>query len=458
MTQQSVKWKWFSLFWLMWLGMAAPMLGGDIKTGDIHLPSTFNPDGSYTVTIPFYHDDGYDECIDKSRDSYISVIIDGDKEYKLCWLGSTIQDESSKYWYEVRRIKSGESNYDPMPTNNWKMLADGEEVGYDYLKRTCTKSGYMAKATLTFFLPADIITKSPEFYVYLDIWGNTIFCEDYTLTEKEKANWKGKYPIPEISTHELASKKHTQEITVKVGAHDQAKEIKYIETESGKSTTGNTATWEFDMNSSREVTYKVEYKLNDCATITKENKVILYHYPKTINFNAKKAKNGGVDLSWDVDPIRGSKDRQYTAGKFIIEKKIGDGTYKEFITLNSDVRSYYDPDVLHSPNEEISYRIKRENAHKDWPFDAEATINQPLKHSIVSEFTSTRLMEARQVELEWLWNYNPKDNSTVVLEEGSQFVVTREVSLDGKNFNLDEETRFDCSEFLTDTVYTKDKP
>ena len=457
MTQQSVKWKWFSLFWLMWLGMAAPMLGGDIKTGDIHLPSTFNPDGSYTVTIPFYHDDGYDECIDKSRDSYISVIIDGDKEYKLCWLGSTIQDESSKYWYEVRRIKSGESNYDPMPTNNWKMLADGEEVGYDYLKRTCTKSGYMAKATLTFFLPADIITKSPEFYVYLDIWGNTIFCEDYTLTEKEKANWKGKYPIPEISTHELASKKHTQEITVKVGAHDQAKEIKYIETESGKSTTGNTATWEFDMNSSREVTYKVEYKLNDCATITKENKVILYHYPKTINFNAKKAKNGGVDLSWDVDPIRGSKDRQYTAGKFIIEKKIGDGTYKEFITLNSDVRSYYDPDVLHSPNEEISYRIKRENAHKDWPFDAEATINQPLKHSIVSEFTSTRLMEARQVELEWLWNYNPKDNSTVVLEEGSQFVVTREVSLDGKNFNLDEETRFDCSEFLTDTVYTKDK-
>ena len=204
MTQQSVKWKWFSLFWLMWLGMAAPMLGGDIKTGDIHLPSTFNPDGSYTVTIPFYHDDGYDECIDKSRDSYISVIIDGDKEYKLCWLGSTIQDESSKYWYEVRRIKSGESNYDPMPTNNWKMLADGEEVGYDYLKRTCTKSGYMAKATLTFFLPADIITKSPEFYVYLDIWGNTIFCEDYTLTEKEKANWKGKYPIPEISTHELA--------------------------------------------------------------------------------------------------------------------------------------------------------------------------------------------------------------------------------------------------------------
>jgi|GEM_PF-6728842 hypothetical protein len=46
MTQQSVKWKWFSLFWLMWLGMAAPMLGGDIKTGDIHLPSTFNPDGS----------------------------------------------------------------------------------------------------------------------------------------------------------------------------------------------------------------------------------------------------------------------------------------------------------------------------------------------------------------------------------------------------------------------------
>lgn len=457
MTQQSVKWKWFNLFWLMWLGMAAPMLGGDIKTGDIHLPSTFNPDGSYTVTIPFYHDDGYDECIDKSRDSYISVIIDGDKEYKLCWLGSTIQDESSKYWYEVRRIKSGESNYDPMPTNNWKMLADGEEVGYDYLKRTCTKSGYMAKATLTFFLPADIITKSPEFYVYLDIWGNTIFCEDYTLTEKEKANWKGKYPIPEISTHELASKKHTQEITVKVGAHDQAKEIKYIETESGKSTTGNTATWEFDMNSSREVTYKVEYKLNDCATITKENKVILYHYPKTINFNAKKAKNGGVDLSWDVDPIRGSKDRQYTAGKFIIEKKIGDGTYKEFITLNSDVRSYYDPDVLHSPNEEISYRIKRENAHKDWPFDEEATINQPLKHSIVSEFTSTRLMEARQVELEWLWNYNPKDNSTVVLEEGSQFVVTREVSLDGKNFNLDEETRFDCSEFLTDAVYTEDK-
>lgn len=88
----------------------------------------------------------------------------------------------------------------------------------------------------------------------------------------------------------LQVKKHTQEITVKVGAHDQAKEIKYIETESGKSTTGNTATWEFDMNSSREVTYKVEYKLNDCATITKENKVILYHYPKTINFNAKKPK------------------------------------------------------------------------------------------------------------------------------------------------------------------------
>mgnify|MGYP000792508160 FL=1 len=154
MTQQSVKWKWFSLFWLMWLGMAAPMLGGDIKTGDIHLPSTFNPDGSYTVTIPFYHDDGYDECIDKSRDSYISVIIDGDKEYKLCWLGSTIQDESSKYWYEVRRIKSGESNYDPMPTNNWKMLADGEEVGYDYLKRTCTKSGYMAKACLLYTSPS----------------------------------------------------------------------------------------------------------------------------------------------------------------------------------------------------------------------------------------------------------------------------------------------------------------
>lgn len=66
-------------------------------------------------------------------------------------------------------------------------------------------------------------------------------------------------------------------------------------------------------------------------------------------------------------------------------------------------------------------------------------------------------MEARQVELEWHWNYNPKNDTTIVLEKGSQFVLIREVSLDGKNFNLDEETRFDCNEFLTDTVYTEDK-
>ena len=61
MTQQSVKWKWLSLFWLMWLGMAVPMLGGDMKDSHIYLPATFNANGSYTITIPFYDDDGYDE-------------------------------------------------------------------------------------------------------------------------------------------------------------------------------------------------------------------------------------------------------------------------------------------------------------------------------------------------------------------------------------------------------------
>ena len=453
MTQQSVKWKWLSLFWLMWLGMAVPMLGGDMKDSHIYLPATFNANGSYTITIPFYDDDGYDECLDKTKDSYISVKVDG-KEYKLCWLGSTIQDDGGNYWYEVRRIDSGKKDEDsPLPWT-WALDADGTDIGTDYKRISRPKEGSLAKAKLTFYLPAEIITKSPQFHVFLDVWGNTVFCEDYELSKIETATLSGTFPSPQYTGPVLKNGgTYIQEVTVESSYTGSASVT--LSDNNGHSANDKKVTWQYDMKKSKEVEYTASYKLNKIAIIKATSTTTLYHYPTTTGFTLEKSKNGGVQLSWGVVAKNGSL--QYEAGGFVIQKKVDDGAYQDLVKLDGNARSYYDPDVLHEPKTPISYRIRREKAGNDWEYDDEKTINRPLEHSIVSEFTSTRLMEARQVELEWLWNYNPKDNSTVVLEEGSQFVVTREVSLDGKNFNLDEETRFDCSEFLTDAVYTKDK-
>ena len=450
MTQQSVKWKWFSLFWLMWLGMAVPMLGGDIDNDDITLPSILNGDGSYTITLPFYDDDGYDECLDNNQDSYISVTINGD-EYKLCWLGSTIQNDSDKYWYKVRRIQKDQGG---LPWE-WELKADGNAIGFDYKSITCKKNGSLARTSLTFYLPAEVIQHAPFFKVHLEIWANTGLAKDYDLNKDQNVNSIGTFPAPKFDASSPSLKNgatYRQEVTVE-SEYNGSAEVSLSDNKN-HSTVGKTVTWDYGMEQSEEVTYTASYKLNPKAIIKTTKKLTLYQYPNTTAFKATEDKNGGVRLTWDVVAKKGS---QYEAGGFVIQKQIGDGGYQDLVKLDGNARSYYDPDVLHAPNTPISYRIRREKAGNDWDYDAGKTINRPLKHSIVSEFTSTRLMEARQVELEWLWNYNPKNDTTIVLEEGSQFVVTREVSLDGKNFNLDEETRFDCSEFLTDTVYTKDK-
>ena len=452
MTQQSVKWKWFSLFWLMWLGMAVPMLGGDIDEDDITLPGILNGDGSYTITLPFYDDDGYDECLDDNLKSYISVTINN-KEYKLCWLGSTIQDDSKEYWYKVRRIPSGQGG---LPWD-WGLKADGNDIDFTYKSITCKKNGSLARTSLTFYLPAQVIQNAPHFKVYLDIWANTVLAKDYELDKSQGVNSIGTFPIPKFDGSSPSLKNgatYRQEVTVESEYSGSVEEVSLSDNK-GHSKTGKTATWDYDMDTSEVVTYTASYKLNYIATIQTTKTLSLYQYPKTTAFKAKKDKNGGVQLSWDVVANKGPQ--QYEAGGFVIQKKIGDGTYQDLAKPDANAKSYYDPEVMHSPDIPIIYRIRREKAGNGWEYDATDTINRPLKHSIVSEFTSTRLMEARQVELEWLWNYNPKNDTTIVLEEGSQFVITREVSLDGKNFNLDEETRLDCSEFLTDTVYTEDK-
>lgn len=460
MIQQSVKWKWFSLFWLMWLGMAVPMLGGDIKEGHIILPKTFNANGSYSVTIPFYDDDGYDECLEKTHDSYISVKVNG-KEYKLCWIGSTIQKEGKEYWYEIRRIGSGEkSEYSPLPKEwDWALEADGKTIETSYTRISRPKDGTLAKANFTFYFPAEIITSNPEFHVFLDIWGNTGLCEDYELTKNATSvSLPGTFPDLDVDDPTLKNNEvYKQE--VKVGLNGQyTGPAKVALTDNiGNKVSGSSATWNYDMKVSRKVTYTVAYTLNDKATIKKTLSKDLYQYRQVTSFEAKEGKNGGIQLSWDIAPRNGKEGNEYPAGGFVIQKKEGSGDYQDLTKPNADSQSYYDPDVLHAPDTEISYRIRRENAGDGWDYDAYAKINQPLEHSKVSEFTAARLMEARQVELEWHWNYNPKNDTTIVLEKGSQFVLIREVSLDGKNFNLDEETRFDCNEFLTDTVYTEDK-
>ena len=196
MTQQSVKWKWFSLFWLMWLGMAVPMLGGDIDNDDITLPSILNGDGSYTITLPFYDDDGYDECLDNNQDSYISVTINGD-EYKLCWLGSTIQNDSDKYWYKVRRIQKDQGG---LPWE-WELKADGNAIGFDYKSITCKKNGSLARTSLTFYLPAEVIQHAPFFKVHLEIWANTGLAKDYDLNKDQNVNSIGTFPAPKTHHH-----------------------------------------------------------------------------------------------------------------------------------------------------------------------------------------------------------------------------------------------------------------
>lgn len=437
----------------MWLGMAVPMLGGDIDEDDITLPGILNGDGSYTITLPFYDDDGYDECLDDNLESYISVTINNN-EYMLCWLGSTIQDESNEYWYRVRRIQSDQGG---LPWD-WELKADGNNyIDFGYKSITCKKNGSLARTSLTFYLPAQVIQQAPFFKVHLEIWANTVLAKDYKLDEDQSVNSIGTFPIPKFDGSSPSLKNgatYRQEVTVESEYNGTAEVT--LSDNKNHSKAGRTATWDYGMEQSEEVTYTASYKLNPIATIQTTNTKKLYQYRKTTNFKTQKAKNGGVQLSWDIEKDKGKNE--YPAGGFVIQKKIGeDNDYQDLTKLDGDAQTYYDPEVMHSPDIPIIYRIRREKAGNGWEYDATDTINRPLKHSIVSEFTSTRLMEERQVELEWLWNYNPKDNSTVVLEEGSQFVITREVSLDGDNFNLDEETRLDCSEFLTDTVYTEDK-
>lgn len=438
--------KWLCLF--LMLAITGVVQAGDIKENDISFAASYTNEGMYQITVPIYDDAGADEGLHTNRRSQVKAIING-QSYVLCEMYSfkgagEPQNDSDWYWVQIKRRDS--SVLAALYAQNTKNGTYDVEIGWNDTRVECLKSGSKTKVELYIYLKPEALEKDAKFNVYLYVDKNS--GNDYSVERTSTNIQKMNFPIPSIQGPEIdATNAGFEKVTASISRYNGTPYIKFDNESSYTQTANRTASYEVS-TSEKKRTVSVEYKLgkNNNLSIIKSSTFIIDQYQHVVSFSAEDSKNGTTILSWNT-PANVDK-HAIDVGGFRLQKRIGDNSWATLAELTSDSRSYLDENTITQP-EKVSYRIFRTKPWASKEYGAkEATIVKDLKHAQVTEFTSARLLTQRNVELTWKWNYNSNDDKKTVLLDNSKFILIRQISLDGKDFMVDETTELPCKKYI----------
>lgn len=443
------------LFLLLLLLTTTGVYAYDIGSGDITFSSAYDKtNGFFDIVIPIYDDAGADEGMHTNASSYVKVKCNG-REYTLCNMYSfpgagDPQPDGGSYWVKVKKSVGSDilARMEVLPTNG-----SGVEVTSttNYTQVSSPKSGSKSKVTLRFYLGTTVLQTSSTFEVYLRIDKNN--AGDYDVRSTSTSIGALTFPDPSISgpTTGNAGK---QNFRATVSNYSGTAYLSA--TDFGEQQTTD-RTFEYSVgNAAQSKEISAIYKFNYNRAVTKKKTVTVDQYQAVSNLKAVSDKNGATALSWTI-PNADASGNILDAGNFLLEKRIEttSGSWTSWTTaqeLSNDARSYVDYETQLTPKK-IEYRISRTKPWTGYAYQTTTIDKSGMTHAKVTNFTYARLLTQRQIELCWEWDYDKNSNQNVVLTDGSKFVITREVSVDGETFTQDEVIEVPCEE-LVDNVGT----
>ncbi len=441
--------KWLCLL-LMLLGISR-VQAHDINDSDITFSSDYLTDGAIEVKIPIYDDDGYDEGLHADYSSRVYITYDNGKEATLCKMKSfhgpgKPQGEDSWYWSDIKAdgsCLSGLAAYSNRDSWAWRSINGSE------FRVSGNKEGTKTFNTLVFYLTETYLKKNVTFKVSLKVDKNER--DDYYLYNQSTQFSARYFNAPSISTNSNVNT-GKQQASIRLNSNLGSAEYNYQiagETATGwKATSNGTETLDMQ-NSAKNVTVSARYRIRDGVYVSGGSSTfILQQYPEITNFKATDAPNGATKLSWTIPKLENNVD----VGNFKISRQIGDGsvtTIVDNITPSKDKKdyNYTDKETISHPGKKITYTIcytKTELKKKT------TAITKNLTHAVVDSFYTAKLQLQKKVKLQWQWNYNAKN--TVVLTDGSKFILLREVSNDGETFKEEATTELKCSDFTNNSI------
>lgn len=434
--------KWLCLL-LILLGISE-VRANDISSGDIVLGNSFSRDGTIEVTVPVYDDDGLDEGLKSNHDSEVYIEIDGHKS-TLCWLGSfngpgKPQGEANYYWVDIKNTgvaaihaagDYGNDNYIPNDGN--------------YHRVNCRRNGTKSTVRLTFYFEEEFLTSNLSKRIGANLYIDKNSGSDYNVSRSGNINGSMSFPEPSEPTMSF-SKEGKQTVTSHISGNSGG--TVYMWFDNGNNTQTTNLSQDYDLTDAvqnKKVT--VTYALSQNRNIYRSRSFTIKQYPNVIKQEIDDIANGETQLKWDVPTLNKDKANIVDIGGFIIERSVGDkNNFQKIATLKDSIYQYIDKTTNESPGKKIYYRIRRELPTAWTNFKvAELDIQKNLVHTKVTEFTSAKLLTQREVELQWKWNYGTNVNT--VLMPNSKFILTREVSIDGKNFTTDVVEELKCDQF-----------
>lgn len=448
--------KWLCLL-LMLLGISK-VQANDIYTSDIQISSFYTSDGILEIRIPIYDDDGADEGLDYKANSYINVTIDGvnnGNPIELCRMYSfkgdgDPQGSASWYWVKIKKTQG----YDKAIT---KMTAKGDGndevvIGDGYTQVNSDKNGSTKSfAYLKFYMNANVLEKSATFKVHLRIDKNNSN-GDYDLDASSTSIKMNGIPTLDVgaltNTGTSGEKKVTARATGGSGNSYDANRVYIGESGSLAQRTSFEETYTVTEDVQNKSIY-LEYRMSENRTIRRTESFAIPQYRHINSFKATNGPNGSTKLEWGLAGKNDITPREDT-GEFILMKKVGTGSYQQFKTLNNSTFTDTDNETINTP-EKISYKIYWSKPWTDYLAKEVEIDKTGQKHAKVTEFTSGKLLTQRNVELRWKWNYDEKSTNTVLTPK-SKFILIREISLDGKNFNVDETIELECDKFKNSEI------
>ena len=461
MRQQHLKkWRWLYALCLF-LGAAIPLQAYDMSAGDIS--SSFDKStGAFVITIPVYDDDGKDEGLRYSGNSKIRIKV-GNGSYKtivhLYSFPGYGDPQGDASWYWVKAWRSSEANdYIDQVTiagngshsnNTEREVPDGRPwADENWTNVNSDKSGSKTYATLRFYLKEEALSQKCEFDIYLEVDKNN--ASDYNITATKTKTEAYEFKVPDVSDKTVPGSKEGHVQVKASGASSGVGSLQYT-CNLGSPTANNLFNIKLDsieQKGEMKAVYSFKRFKKADYTVSKKTDFIVPKYNNVNTFTATQDKNGATLLKWTVAGKEDGTMLDGGTGGFIIEKRIEGSDETKKFTFEKD-STFLDKETIHNPNQIVTYEIWRELPAKWGKYlSKKASINKTQEHSKVDSFATARLMEARQVELKWYWDYNPEGND-VVLEDKAKFVLTPKISVDGDIFTEEEEIIFDCKDYLS---------